>query len=434
MKDPSMQSTVVDVTKVRKELHVEVSTDELTPHFADAYRKYQQKATMPGFRPGKVPRAMIEKMYGVSIQYQEIEKIAQKFFQKAFDEKGLKPVARPVMTNIDFNPGQPLKFTVAYDVQPEIRLPDYKKLSVKQISADINDSDVENELDYIRKISGSFEHDAAKAFEAEDFATLEVEEVGADGKPSGHKLNPKFFSMRSEEFSEADKQKLIGKSKGDSVSLTMLDGTETGRPVQVTIQNVTALKKADLTDEFVKDYTKGQFQTVDAFRENLKEGIARRFARRSETSLQDSIMDELVGLAEMEVPETLVEAFLENFIHEVAHQQKDHKLPADFDENSYRDQNKPLAERSAKWYLIKQHLIEKENLAVTEDDFTAYLKKVSEQDKIPVESLRRAYSKPDARESVNNMILTDKLVALITSKVKVATVAPEDFKLRVQNA
>lgn len=179
-----MQSTIVDVTKVRKELHVEVSTDELTPHFSEAYRRYQQKATMPGFRPGKVPMAMIEKMYGVSIQYQEIEKIAQKFFQKAFDEKGLKPVARPVMTSIDFNPGQPLKFTVAYDVQPEIKLPDYKKLSVKQISPDINEADVDNELDYIRKISGSFEHDAAKAFESEDFATLEVEELGADGKPS----------------------------------------------------------------------------------------------------------------------------------------------------------------------------------------------------------------------------------------------------------
>jgi len=426
-----MNVSIKDVTAVKKELNVTVSQEELAPYFDKAIKKYQKTAKVPGFRQGHVPLQMIVKMYGTAIQYQEIEKIAQEFYLKAFSEKKLEPVARPAMRDLQYQPGSDLTFVVAYDVKPEVKLPAIKKLNLQKINPDLQEEDLNLEIEYLLKMSSKVVNDYTGPLGEDDFAVLKVEELDENGNQTGKTLNNKIFSKRSQEFSEKDQALLLGKNAGDSAKLTIQeDGKD--RKILATIQSITTFAKPDFTDEFVKEYTGGKFETADAFREELKSGLAKRLLRQSENSLQDSIMDELVAESELELPESLVEAYLDSMVHEESHKGKNHEAPKDFNEAEFRVKNRKLAERSAKWWLVKQELVEKEKFEVTEDDFNAYLTKVSAEDNIPVATLKQVYSKPENKGTIENMIQTQKLVDWVAGQSKVKVVKPAEFKLKAE--
>ncbi|MBN8704524.1 MAG: trigger factor [Bacteroidetes bacterium] len=425
-----MNVTIKDISAVKKELHVLVTREELTPFFDKAIKKYQQTAKVPGFRQGKVPLSMIIKLYGPSIQYQELDKIAQEFYQRAFKEANLNPIARPTMKDMNYSAAEELSFVVAYDIKPEIKLPSIKKLNFQQISPEISESDIDAEIDYIKRVSAKVVNDSTNPLGEDDFAILTVEELDEKDQLTGKKLNNKIFSKRSQEFSAEDQAKLLGKKAGDTAIVTAIEEGK-NRKIQVTISAITSFVQPEFTDEFVKEYTAGKHETVDGFKAELRSGLEKRLARRSESSLQDSVMDEFVAASELEVPESLVEAYLDSMVHDNAHQQKNHEQPKDFNEVEFREKNRDLAIRSAKWWLVKQDIVEKEKITVSEDDFTDYLKKVSEEDNIPVETLKKVYAKPENKATIENMIQTQKLVEWAVAQSKVKVVKSEDFKLKV---
>jgi len=425
-----MNVTIKDISAVKKELHVLVTREELTPFFDKAIKKYQQTAKVPGFRQGKVPLSMIIKLYGPSIQYQELDKIAQEFYQRAFKEANLNPIARPTMKDMNYSAAEELSFVVAYDIKPEIKLPAIKKLNFQQISSEISESDIDAEIDYIKRVSAKMVTDSPNPLGEDDFVVLTIQELDEKDQPTGKKLNNKIFSKRSQEFSAEDQAKILGKKTGESAMVTVLDEGK-NRKVLATLSGITSFTMPDFTDEFVKEYTGGKHETVDAFKAELRSGLEKRLARRSESSLQDSVMDEFVAASELEVPESLVEAYLDSMVHDNAHQQKNHEQPKDFNEVEFREKNRDLAIRSAKWWLVKQDIVEKEKITVSEDDFAAYLKKVAEEDNIPVETLKKVYAKPENKATIENMIQTQKLVEWAVAQSKVKVVKAEDFKLKV---
>ncbi|MCA0446076.1 MAG: trigger factor [Bacteroidetes bacterium] len=425
-----MNVTIKDISAVKKELHVLVTREELTPFFDKAIKKYQQTAKVPGFRQGKVPLSMIIKLYGPSIQYQELDKIAQEFYQRAFKEANLNPIARPTMKDMNYSAAEELSFVVAYDIKPEIKLPAIKKLNFQQISSEISESDIDAEIDYIKRVSAKMVTDSPNPLGEDDFVVLTIQELDEKDQPTGKKLNNKIFSKRSQEFSAEDQAKILGKKTGESAMVTVLDEGK-NRKVLATLSGITSFTMPDFTDEFVKEYTGGKHETVDAFKAELRSGLEKRLARRSESSLQDSVMDEFVAASELEVPESLVEAYLDSMVHDNAHQQKNHEQPKDFNEVEFREKNRDLAIRSAKWWLVKQDIVEKEKITVSEDDFASYLKKVAEEDNIPVETLKKVYAKPENKATIENMIQTQKLVEWAVAQSKVKVVKAEDFKLKV---
>lgn len=426
-----MNVQIKDITAVKKELHVLVTREELTPFFDKAIKKYQQTAKVPGFRQGKVPLSMIIKLYGPSIQYQELDKIAQEFYQRAFKEANLNPIARPTMKDMNYSAAEELSFVISYDIKPEIKLPSIKKLNFQQISPEISESDIDAEIDYIKRVSAKVDNDSTNPLGEDDFAILTVEELDEKDQPTGKKLNNKIFSKRSQEFSAEDQAKLIGKKTGDTAIVTAIEEGK-NRKILVTISAITSFVQPEFTDEFIKEYTGGKHETVDGFKAELRAQLEKRNTRRSENSLQDSVMDELVAASELEVPESLVEAYLDSMVHDNAHQQKNHEQPKDFNEAEFRAKNRDLATRSAKWWLVKQDIVEKEKITVTEDDFTAYLNKVAEEDNIPVETLKKVYAKPENKATIENMIQTQKLVEWAVAQSKVKVVKAEDFKLKVE--
>lgn len=420
-----MNITVNDTTPVKKELVIEVSQEELKPHFDKAYQKFQKTAKVPGFRPGKVPISHIEKMYGASIQYNEIQKIANDFYAKAIDEKNLKPIARPSMKTLDYQPAQPLKFTVNYDVKPEIKLGSYTKNSYKKINETITEEDVEFELDYILRQNSQIKEVTDRGVGKEDILFLALTDS------QGKEMKDKVFRFDSPEFSDADKELLVGKKGDEKIELNLLEENKPAKPVTATIKMIYTFDKPELTDNFVKTYTQNKFETIADFKEDLKHLIEKTKKDAGERSLEESVITTLTQQITFELPETLVEAFLESMIEEVAHQGKNHELPADFDEYDYKLKNRPTAEKSTKWLLIKEAIIEKENLSVSDEDFNQYLETIADKEKLPIATLKSYYQKPQMRSQIENVLLTKKVISHIVKDSKIEEISMLEWQKQV---
>lgn len=422
-----MNITIKDITPVKKELHVDVSQAELKPHFEKAYQKFQKTAKIPGFRPGKVPMSMIQKMYGSSIQYNEIQNIAQHFYLDALKEKELKPVARPSMKDINYQPESDLKFVVNYDVRPEVKLGKYKSHTFKKTIETVSDEDVQIELDYILRQNSQIKEVSDRGLTKEDICVLSLEEVDEKGNVT-KALKDKIFRFDSIEFSDSDKEKLVGKLLNESAELELVEADKPAKKVKVTVKTIYTFVKPELNDEFVQQFSQNKFQTVDEFKTDLHELIVKTKKDAGERTLEESVITELTNKIEFELPETLVESFLDSMIEEIAHQNKNHELPADFDSYDYKIKNRPIAEKSAKWLLIKEEIISAEKLSVSEDDINQYLEQQASKEKLPVQTLKNYYRNDRMKEQLENMILTKKIFSVVTADAKIEEISMVEWQ------
>ncbi len=423
-----MNISIQDITPVKKELHIEVSQTELKPHFDKAYQKFQKTAKVPGFRPGKVPMSMIEKMYGASLQYKEIENIAQLFYQDALKEKELKPIARPAMKNIDFQPETPLKFVVAYDVKPEVVLGNYKNLKFKKTIETVTEEDIQIELDYVLRQNSQIKEVTDRGLEREDICVLKLDEVDENGAATGKSLKDKIFRFDGTEFSEADKEKLVGKKIDESAVLDLIEPDKEPKKVSATLKTIYTFAKPELTDEFVVQFTQNKFHNVADFKVNLTELIEKTKKDAGERTLEESVINELTKSVQFEIPETLVESFLDSMIEEEAHKNKNHELPAGFDSYEYKNKNRTIGEKSAKWFLIKEAIISTENLTVSEEDLNQYLEEIAAKEKLPVQTLKNYYRTERMKEQLENMLLTKKVFEVITKNAKIEEISMVDWQ------
>ncbi len=146
-----MNVSITDVTDVDKEVEISTSNDELAPHFEEAYRKYQQTASLKGFRKGKAPLSMIRQVYGESIRYTSLDNIANDLYRRAMEERDIRPIGDPVLTTIDYKPETGLNFRIRYEVLPDFALGSYRGVKVEKPVHEITDAELQDELNRIRR-------------------------------------------------------------------------------------------------------------------------------------------------------------------------------------------------------------------------------------------------------------------------------------------
>src|SRR5690349_22883760 len=128
-----MEVSINDITEVQKEIQIEASAAELAPLFEDAYKRYQPKIEIRGFRKGKVPLAMVKKIHGESIEYNSLDTIAGDFYRKIVEERDIHPIGEPVVTDMDYRRGETLKFKIKYEIKPSFELKAYKSLALEKL-------------------------------------------------------------------------------------------------------------------------------------------------------------------------------------------------------------------------------------------------------------------------------------------------------------
>ncbi|HSF67625.1 MAG TPA: trigger factor [Nitrospiraceae bacterium] len=428
-----MKMEVTELGPMKRALKIEVPADEVTQRITRAYGELNRQVNIPGFRPGKVPLALLEKRYAKAVEEDVIRTIVPDFYDKAVREAGIVPVhvEIPPLDRVKIKKNEPFTFTATVEIKPKIELRDYKApspISLKPDKRTVTDEQLDRGLEVLREQHARLEAvPPTHVIVDGDYIVLDVE--GAlDGAPlDGTKKEGQLHKVGSHATVlglEIDTH-VVGKKEGDTLQISQPyppshpDPRVAGKTVvfTLTIKSVKEKKLPALDDEFAKDC--GPYNSLQEIKDKLRAGMEQALKREIEDSYKDTIVKRLLDTHHFDLPETMVERELEAIVrqHLQQHQRKGgaQKSPGAEELNRLRQEHRDEAARRVKVSLVLEAIAEKEGLTVTQEDFNAEIVRLASELKIPTAELVKII-KAGGQESTDDLrtrILVDKALDFV---------------------
>lgn len=435
-----MQFNVFDISSSEKEVEIKLTYNEIKDEIEKEVKKESKKIQIPGFRKGKVPVNMIKKFYGDALEYEASEKVANNWFWKTAEEKDLKPIGRPSMIDLKFEPGQELSFKVKYEIMPSLELKDYKNLSLEVPEFKVKDIEVEKEIDYILHSKSTTEVTDIVGDDDNYILDVEAQRIDDSGNPFEGSSTEKFHLHLNDEKVHPDiKVNARGKKVGDTFTFSFRNETNIEEdPVaekstseefsyNFKILEIKKIILPELNEEFIKDITKGKSNNESEFREAIKKDIQNYYDERMDEIVRGKLISEIVKNNEFVPPSTLVSNVLEEYIKNEEEQAKKNKIK-NFNREEVKQRLIKSAENEVKWYLIRNQIIKNENIEVTDDELTELAQKDSERTGISIDKLINYYKSSNQVERE----LDKKLFDFLKTNNNIKKVDPEKFNKKVE--
>ncbi|MFN0156469.1 MAG: trigger factor [Bacteroidota bacterium] len=417
-----MDVTINTLSGVQQEAEIAVTGTELQPVFERAYEKYRQKVELKGFRKGKAPMEMIKRMYGEAIEHESLDDVVDEFYKKAMQEKNIRPVGQPKMVDMDFKRGELFKFKIAYEVRPEIELKKYKGVSVEKPVHKITEEEINAEIEHLRRTNSTTEEVKAVTDE-EHIVTADVQELDDAGTPLVGKKSGNTRFLLSDTSLAPEIKAALSNAEVDGtyrVSLETSHGDHSHTMhAALTVSKIEKVILPPFDDELVKKITKDKITSAEEFLKNVREDIAKYWQDQAERKLRDAIAEEIVRTHEFDVPESMVNSFLDAFVEDVKNRSRERTLPKGFDEKKFREESRSYAIWQSRWMLLKETIAEKEGLTVEEADIDQLADAEAGRVGIDKERLLEYYKSSGA---VAERLLSDKVMALLKSHAKIKEV------------
>ena len=365
-------------------LTIEVSAEEFEKGLQAAYNKQKKSIALPGFRKGKAPRAMVEKMYGAAIFYEEAANIIiPEAYSKAVDESELEIVSRPEIDVVQIEKGQAFIFTAEVAVKPEVTLGEYKGLEVEKKEVVVTDEDIEAELKKEQEKNARTINVDDRAVAAGDIITFDFD-GSVDGVPfDGGKSENYTLTIGSNQFIPGFEDQLIGAEieKPMDVVVTFpedyhaaeLAGKEA--VFACLVHKIEVKELPELDDEFAQDVS--EFDTLDEYKEDIKKNLTEKKEAEAKTAKENAVVDKAVENAEMDIPQAMIDAELEQEVNQFAQRIQAQGLP--FDQylqfvgglDALKEQMTPQVVKRIKTRLVLEKIAEVENIEISEEKFQA---------------------------------------------------------------
>lgn len=422
------------------ELEVQVSGEELQKAMNNVYEKERETINVPGFRKGKAPRKIIERMYGEAVFLEDaVNDIYPEAYAFAIDETGIEPVAPgdvEILT-VDVNDGFTFKAVVT--VKPEVTVKDYKGVEAEKVVRTVTDEKVEEEINRLRE-RGAREVDVEdRAAEDGDITIIDFEGFVEDEPFEGGKAEEHRLELGSNTFIDGFEEQIVGKNVGDSFDVEVTFPEEyhaqelAGKPAvfKVTLQQLKTQEFPELDDEFAKDVS--EFDTLDELRADIRKDLQEQMDQVSQEELENSLVDVIVENLEGEIPEVMYEARIDQMMQEFAQRLSQQGMNMDLylqytgmDMESFRKTFRAQAERQVKIRLALEKIVELEDITPSEEDMEKEFENMSEMYGMPVEQLKELIRTEDLTADVAANLAVD----LIRDSAKVTDISEEDFDAR----
>ncbi|MEE0955364.1 MAG: trigger factor [Eubacterium sp.] len=367
--------------KFMKKLTVEVPAEEFDAAVKKVYQRQRKSITVPGFRKGKAPQFMIEKMYGESIFFEDAANdILPDAYEKAAKESGLDIVSRPEIDVTEIGHGKNFVFTASVAVRPDVELGQYKGVEVPKFDTTVTDDDVQEALEREQKKDGRTVEVTDRPVEKDDTANIDyegkIDGVPFDGgKDEGHDLK-----IGSNSFIPGFEDQVIGMNVGETKDITVtfpedyhaedLKGKEAVFTVKV--NKVTATELPELDDEYAAD--KG-FDTLDAYKESLRKELQERKDSQAKQSRRDNGLSKAAQNAKIDMPEAMINSEADEMVNNFARQLQAQGMSIDqymqytgADMDGLRAQVRPQAVMNLRNRLTMEKIAEVENIGVSDEE------------------------------------------------------------------
>ncbi|MCB0725317.1 MAG: trigger factor [Ignavibacteriae bacterium] len=406
-----METNIKELEGCKREFEAVLGYDELTPYFDKAIEKYREKAVIPGFRKGKAPISMIKKRFGESIEYTSLEDIANEVFSKYMMDNDVDMIGHGKMTDLDYLPKEKFTFKVEFEVKPEVKLENYKGFDLTKKKYVIDDSLVDEEVNYHKLNNAELAMDA-EALDDDYVVTADVQTLDDAGNiiiGQGQK-DVKLY-LGNKDLLPEFKSALEGIKEGEDriVNTKTKDGNP--QKVKLSATKVEKMIYPEMNEEFFKKITgKEDVKTEEEFREAIRGELAKIYNDHGEQHLRNDLISEVVKNNDITIPDTFTEAILKSILEDYKKQlPKNYELtPEQLDE--FNKSRKADAIFQAKWFLIREKLAEMENITAEDSDYMELAEENSARFNIPADKLVEVYKENnDIRSSIISRKVLDFL-------------------------
>ncbi|MBQ4563031.1 MAG: trigger factor [Lachnospiraceae bacterium] len=425
----------VQVEKLEKnmaKLTIEVPAEEFEKAVQSVYQRNKNKFSIPGFRKGKVPRQMIEKMYGVGVFYEEaINDVMPMAYEDAVNESGLDVVSRPAIDVTQVEAGKPLVFTAEVAVKPEVTLGQYKGIEIEAVEIAVSDEDVEAEIKREQEKNATVITVTDRAIEDGDTAVIDYEGF-CDGVPfEGGKAEEFPLVIGSGQFIPGFEAQLIGKNAGEEVEVNVtfptpyqakeLEGKDA--MFKVKIHEIKGKILPELDDEFASEVS--DFETMDEYREDVKKNLLEKRAADAKCEKENRVVDKAVENAQMEIPEAMIESQAENQVDDFARRLQGQGMSLDMymqytglTREAMIDQAKGQAESNIRIRLMLEAVAKAENIEASEEECEAELVKMAEGYGMEVEMLKNYFGEREMNQIKADLAVQKAIDLLVAEAVE----------------
>lgn len=407
----------------RRTLEIEAPAEDVDKRLNDAYRKYSKTLNLPGFRKGKIPLSVVKRQFGPAIQGEVVQEMVEEFYREASEAEGIQPVSQASIDDISFEEGQPLVFKASVDVRPEITVETYKELKVTRPVFAVEDEHVDSRLRYMQEESAT-EQVVERAADLDDVVFADVEELDEDGSPvADHRSEDqsiRLFKTEDDKPTELAKQ-LMGISAGESREVTIT------RPVQdepdqedhedrdeepkeetvmfrVMAKEIRERELPELDDDLAQDV--GGVASLDELKTQIRNEMQTQYDQMIRQRVEENLIDALIEGNPFEVPDSMVENYLNGMVESYKREQAG--PDQDIDEDAIRESGRDQAERGVKRFLLLDAVADQEKIEVTDEDLDEHLEEMSQRHNIEGPRLRQILGRTEQLDQIESDIKTQK--------------------------
>ncbi len=387
-----MSLQVEKLEKNMAKLTIEVSADTFSKAVESAFQKNKNRFNVPGFRKGKVPRKMIEKMYGAGIFYEEAANaVIPDAYEKALEECTETIVSSPKVDVVQIEEGKPFIFTAEVALKPEVTLGAYKGVQVEPVQVSVTDEEIEADLKQQQENNARTVAVEGRPVADGDIAVIDFEGFVDGAAFEGGKGENYSLTIGSHSFIDNFEEQLIGKNAGDSceVNVTFPEDYQAkelaGKPAlfKVTVKEIKEKQLPELDDEFAGEVS--EFDTLEEYKADIRKKLEERKAEEAKNQKEDAVIDAIVADAKMEIPDAMVETQQRQMVDDFAQRMQMQGLTMEqyfqFTGQTYDgmvEQMKPQAERRIKSRLVLEAVVAAEGIEASEEDYEAEIARMAD--------------------------------------------------------
>ena len=424
-----MKTSVEEISSIKKKVLIEIPEDQVNKEVESFYKDLGKKAKIKGFRPGKVPRNILERYFKDYVKTEVVQKLIQDTYPQALSETDLQPVSPPVIDPGEFEGGKSFQYSAVIEVKPDIKLEGYTGLKIEGKKEEVKDEEVEERLRALQNLHANLKTiSEARPIQAGDYVIVDYE-ASMGGKPlEGGKAIDFTVEVGSGQFIPALEEKLIGlkpeEEKEIEVSFPEDYGYQkwAGKTISfhVKIKEIKEKILPPLDDEFAKDL--GDYSSFEELKAKLKGEIEKEKELVLERQLKDQVVDQLLEANPFEVPESLVEEQTKAMVSDTKL-----KLAAQgvvlknlgVTEEKLQEDYKAMAQKQVKTFLILDKIASQEGIAVTDEEADDRLKEMAERMHQKFDVVKRYYEKNGLLPEVKAGIIRDKILNFLLEKANV---------------
>lgn len=409
-------------------LTIEVSAEDVEKALQQAYLKERKRISLPGFRKGKVPRQVIEKMYGPEVFYDEAANhMISEAYGKAYDECELEIASQPKVEIVQLEKGKPFIFTAEVAVKPEVTLGEYKGLKVDKVSAEVTDEEVDAEIEKERERNARTVDVTDRAVQDKDQITLDFEGFVDGTAFEGGKGEDYPLTIGSGAFIPGFEDQLIGAEIGKETEVKVTFPEEyqakelAGKEAvfKCTVKTIKVKELPELDDEFASDVSE-EGETMEEYKAEVRGKLKERKEREAKEKKENQVVEQAVANAEIDLPEPMVDLqarqMADDFARRIMQQGMTLKQYFQFtglSEEKMMEELKPQAEKRIRTRLVLEAIVAAENIEVSDERLEEELKKMAEAYQMEVDKLKE-FMGENEKKQMKEDIAVQEAVTLIT--------------------